>query len=622
MFCLFVEDIGLLPDRVFADIIEEAIKRPDDFEPMLRDLFRAMREDRGRFGMIPIPWFNGGLFDDDDVLPLGFYEVRALADAAKRDWSYIDPSIFGTLFEKGLDPARRKEMANLFDATRPADDGPGPQLPGLLDSPAADKGVGIHYTDPDTIMKLIEPVVLRPLRAEWQAVKDRVRERRAAKDRAKSDAARTRMENEARDAWMRFRRRLGEFRVLDPACGSGNFLYLALAGLKDLDQEVLEEGRALDLPDDGQRITPESVLGIEINPYAAELARVTIWIGELQWQFGKGLQITRRPILDQLRGIECRDALIGPDGNEARWPGADAIVGNPPFLGTKRMIRALGEEYTKKLRQLYTGRVSPFSDLVCWWFEKAGEIVSEGNAIRAGLVATNSIRGGKNRLVLDKIGKDAAIYEAWADQPWVIDSAAVRVSLICFAPKEDVAGIEVRLDGQPVLRIHPDLTATTREGTGSDLTNASQLNENRGTAFVGTVKSGAFDITGKEARTLLQLPLNPNGLPNSDVIRRWANGRGVVRRPQDKWIIDFGIDMPEAEAALFEEPFAIVVERVKSARSKVRRRPRYRDFWPPRRSKWIRAVVEGRIEAFHAGLDAAWGAERWKRGRYSRSGLA
>ena len=320
VFCLFVEDIGLLPDRVFADIIEEAIKRPDDFEPMLRDLFRAMREDRGRFGMIPIPWFNGGLFDDDDVLPLGFYEVRALADAAKRDWSYIDPSIFGTLFEKGLDPARRKEMANLFDATRPADDGPGPQLPGLLDSPAADKGVGIHYTDPDTIMKLIEPVVLRPLRAEWQAVKDRVRERRAAKDRAKSDAARTRMENEARDAWMRFRRRLGEFRVLDPACGSGNFLYLALAGLKDLDQEVLEEGRALDLPDDGQRITPESVLGIEINPYAAELARVTIWIGELQWQFGKGLQITRRPILDQLRGIECRDALIGPDGNEAAYP--------------------------------------------------------------------------------------------------------------------------------------------------------------------------------------------------------------------------------------------------------------------------------------------------------------
>lgn len=363
VFCLFVEDIGLLPDRVFADVLEESLKRPEEFTPMMGDLFRAMKDRNGRFGTVSIPWFNGGLFDDDDVLPLNFFQIKDLAEAARLDWSVIEPSIFGTLFEKGLDPEKRKEMASLFDAATP--DKVDVQQ-GLFDKHAPDKGVGIHYTDPATIMKLVEPVVMRPLRAEWETVKQKVASEREAKNNAKSDSAKTRHENAAREAYLAFRKKLQDFRVLDPACGSGNFLYLSLLALKDFDLAALNEAKALELPLDNQRVGPEAVLGIEINPYAAELARVTIWIGELQWQMRNSFGISRRPILGALDGIVCRDALMTGDGREAMWPNSEAIIGNPPFLGDKAMIRNLGEEYVAKLRKIFEGRVPGGADLVCY----------------------------------------------------------------------------------------------------------------------------------------------------------------------------------------------------------------------------------------------------------------
>jgi type II restriction/modification system DNA methylase subunit YeeA len=580
VFCLFVEDIDLLPDRVFEDVINAGIQKSDNFAPILENLFRAMRKDHGTFGATSIPWFNGGLFDDDEVLPLNSLQIRALGEATRLDWGAIEPSIFGTLFERGLDPARRKQMASLFDAVESAKAASEQQS--LFRSAEPDRAVGVHYTDADKIMKIVEPVVLRPLRAEWAATKQEILALGEKAKAARSDAARTKLRNELRKVWHDFRERLGRFRVLDPACGSGNFLYVALWNLKDFDLAVRNDGEALGLPPDRERIGPDNMLGIEINPYAAELARVTLWIGEIQWQYRKGLSIVRRPILDTLDGIVCRDALLNPDGSEAKWPEADCIIGNPPFLGTKRMIGVLGEDYAKNVRNVYAGRVSPFSDLVCWWFEKAGRAVKDGKVVRAGLVATNSIRGGKNRLVLDEICKEVVIYEAWDDEPWVIDGAAVRVSLVCFASKDDSVCASVHLDGRPVARIYSDLTAKTHDGAGSDLTKASRLHENRATAFVGTVKAGAFDIKGDEARKLLLLPLNPNGRPNADVIRPWANGLDVVRRPQDKWIIDFGVDTPEGDAALFEQPFKLVLERVRPDRSKVRR-PRYRNFW------WLQA---------------------------------
>jgi type II restriction/modification system DNA methylase subunit YeeA len=217
----------------------------------------------------------------------------------------------------------------------------------------------------------------------------------------------------ARDAYLQFRERLGRFRVLDPACGSGNFLYLSLWHLKDFDLRVMNEAKRLDMPPDDQRVTPQTVLGIEINEYAAELARVTIWIGELQWQRDNSFGFNRSPILGALHGIECRDALINADGTEAEWPPADAIVSNPPFLGDKRMIGDLGEEYVTKLRNRFAGRVPGGADLVTYWFEKARLAMQNVPVMRAGLVATNSIRGGANRKVLDRICAFGAIIEAW-----------------------------------------------------------------------------------------------------------------------------------------------------------------------------------------------------------------
>src|SRR6266849_471958 len=186
VFCLFAEDIELLPDRIFADILDEALKRPDDFVPMLTDLFRAMANKNGRFGKAAIPWFNGGLFDDDDVLSLGMVAVRDLVTAARLDWKAIDPTIFGTLFESGLDDKKRAEMASLFDAPDPEDH----KQASLFKAPAANRGVGIHYTDEATIMKIIEPVVVAPLRREWERVKAEIRDAGERRGRARSPAAR------------------------------------------------------------------------------------------------------------------------------------------------------------------------------------------------------------------------------------------------------------------------------------------------------------------------------------------------------------------------------------------------------------------------------------------------
>jgi type II restriction/modification system DNA methylase subunit YeeA len=229
VFCLFAEDIDLLPDRVFADLLDEAAKQPDLCEDMLRDLFGQMAKPHGRWGSKTIPWFNGGLFDDDDVLPLNVVALAELASAARLDWKAIDPTIFGTLFESGLDDKKRAEMASLFDTPEP-DSG----QERLFAAPAANRGVGIHYTDEATIMKIIEPVVIAPLRREWDELKGQIRELDARRDKANSPAAKEKLVEEARSLYRDFRERLGKYRVLDPACGSGNFLALSLRHLKDL----------------------------------------------------------------------------------------------------------------------------------------------------------------------------------------------------------------------------------------------------------------------------------------------------------------------------------------------------------------------------------------------------
>ena len=537
VFCMFAEDIGLLPNQMFSRMLEHAVARPDEFVELAQDLFRAMQSG-GRVGFEHVEWFNGGLFDSNEALPLDPQDTKLVLKAARLDWSDIDPSIFGTLFERGLDPDKRSQL-------------------------------GAHYTDRDKIMMLVEPVIIRPLQAEWEEVKAQIAQQMESFQKGRAASARSRAYNAAQALHDRFLERLKQVRVLDPACGSGNFLYLSILALKDLEHKVNLDAEALGLGRQFPSIGPDCVKGIEINPYAAELARVTVWIGEIQWMRRNGFDVARKPILRPLDTIECRDAVLNADSTEAEWPAAEFIIGNPPFLGGKLMRSGLGDEDVETLFHLYCGRVPPEADLVTYWFEKARAQVASGQTKRVGLVATNSIRGGANRRILDRLVSESCIFEAWSDEPWVIEGASVRVSLICFGATNDAP----RLNGQPASRINADLTAGDL-----DLTKAKCLVENRGASFMGDTKGGAFDVPGELAHVWLQLPTNPNGRRNAEVLRPWRNGQDITRRSADKWVIDFGWEMPEQEASLFEAPFEHVKKCVFPERSK-NRRESYRMRW-------------------------------------------
>ena len=527
VFCMFAEDVDLLPDNMFTRMLEHAHKRPEDFSNLARDLFGAMATG-GRVGFEAVARFNGGLFDDDTALPLNKAEMATTLKAAALDWSEIDPSILGTLFERGLDPDKRSQL-------------------------------GAHYTDRDKIMRIVEPVVVRPWLAEWESAKAEISADLERANAAKSKATKTRRMAEAERRLRAFLERLRAFTVLDPACGSGNFLYLALQALKDVEHQVNLEAEAMGLKRALPEIGPANVKGIEINPYAAELARVSVWIGEIQWMRRNGFNVLPNPILQPLETIECRDAIVAPDGSEPGWPESDVIIGNPPFLGGKLLIGEFGEGYVSRVFSAWKGRVPAEADLVCYWFVKAGDQVGMGKAQRAGLVATNSIRGGANRRALQTATVDRPIFNAWSDEPWVIDGAAVRVSLVCFSRADDQHRPEKRLDGEPADEIHTDLTARCG-GAGIDLTGTKRVPANIGVAFMGDTKGGPFDIPGDLAREWLRLPANPNGRPNADVLKPWVNGMDLTRRPAGKWIIDYGLAIPAEDAALYEEPFRWVHE--------------------------------------------------------------
>lgn len=258
IFCMFAEDVGILPNRIFSKMVKASLAHPATFEPNARSLFNAMARG-GVAGFEKIEHFNGGLFDDDNVLPLGQEELRLLDVTTDLDWSNIEPSILGTLFERGLDPDKRSQQ-------------------------------GAHYTDGETIMKIIRPAILEQWELEWAAEKPDLQQQVEAVERKVS--------KRATDRFNSFLDRLRAVRILDPACGSGNFLFLALRSLKNFEKRVIQEAEMLGLPPQFPLIGPQNVLGIEVNPYAAELARVSIWIGELQWQIENGFNYDRNPILN------------------------------------------------------------------------------------------------------------------------------------------------------------------------------------------------------------------------------------------------------------------------------------------------------------------------------------
>lgn len=575
LFCFFAEDVGLLPDRMFEGLVNNRRLTSDKLATGLGNLFTAMR-DGGLYGNDDIPWFNGGLFKTIQIPTLSILDMTELRNAAALNWSAIDVSIFGTLFERGLDPAKRSQL-------------------------------GAHYTDPATILRIIEPVLSRPLLHKWELTREEIRGL-MAKSVRKND----KHHKAAQADFVRWLQDLRDYRVLDPACGSGNFLFLGLKALKDVEHQSHLDAATLGLDREADLVTgPHNVLGIELNEYAAELARVTVWIGELQWRMAHGYDFKTNPVLEPLDHIECRDALLqwaptpvhpkptsvhpepveGPEptsvrpepvegpqpapltATEAPWPRASVVIGNPPFLGDKKMRAELGDAYTTALRKLYEGRVPGGADLVCYWFEKARTAIETNGLGAAGLVATNSIRGGKNRKVLDAIARATRIYEAWGDEGWVNDGAAVRVSLVAFGHATQPAV----LDGQGVHAIHADLTAGSADGAQVDLTTAQRLAENATTCFEGIKKYGPFDISGATARSWLRSAGNPNQKPNSDVLRPWINATDVVRNDSDTWVIDF-TGLSEGDASQYEKPFEFARQQVRPARAKDRN-AKTRDQW-------------------------------------------
>ncbi len=563
LFCFFAEDVGLLPDELFKKMINAKLDLPtrhgllpsEKLTGGLTTLFTSMRTG-DLFGVHDIVRFNGGLFKTIDVPKLDIMNVTELRNAADQNWSAIDVSIFGTLFERGLDPAKRSQL-------------------------------GAHYTDPATIMRIVEPVLQRPLLQIWEQVAQVIRGL-MAKSKKNNDAS----YKLALKEFVKWLDQLRDYRVLDPACGSGNFLFLGLKTLKDIEHKSHLDAVAMGLDREADLVTgPHNMLGIELNEYAAELARVTVWIGELQWRLLHGYEFKTNPVLEPLDHIECRDALlefaapaVRPDSSpvlpevskgqpraiEAQWPKASVVIGNPPFLGNKKMRDELGEDYTQVLREVYAATVPGGAELVTYWFDKALKAIRTQGLGAAGLVATQSIRRGSSRAVLDAICEQSRIYEAWSDEPWVNDGAAVRVSLICFG----WGGNGAVLNGDHVSRITADLGGLS----GIDLTTAQPLSESAGVAFQGPVKVGSFDISGEQARRWLKQP-NVNGLSSALVLKPWANGQDIAKRSSDTWIIDFGASMPEREASEFDAPFAHVRLHVKPARDAQNDLGRKRKWW-------------------------------------------
>ena len=533
VFCLYVEDtdeIGLLPKGLFTEIAKQHFRSPGIFDQVVRDLFASMK-DGGFFGQYQIPRFNGDLFNELDTVELSGVALFELMEAADKNWRNIEPSIFGTLFEGALDAAKRAQL-------------------------------GAHYTGADDIMLVVEPVVMKPLRREWDDARNRAD---ILNDDGKTE--------EARAALDAFRERLTEVTVLDPACGSGNFLYITLRSLLDLEKEVIDHAANLELGNLTPTVSPRQMYGLEIDPYAAQIARTAIWIGYIQWHQFNGFAYRHDPILSSLDTIRQTDAILDlsdPDNpKEPEWPAAEFIVGNPPFLGSRLLRRELGNEYIDNLYAVYSGRLPNSSDLCCRWFEKARAMIEQGRTKRAGLLGTQGIRGGSNRVVLQRIKDTGDIFMAYSDRAWILPGAAVQTSIVGF---DDGTDKEQLLDGEAVRNINSNLTS------GLDVTLAMRLRENKGICFQGQIPSARFDISPELASEMLVEPLNVNGRPNSDVVLPVMNGQDITERNRRMYTINFGL-MGLDEASQYEMPFEYVKEHIYSVRQEESQTDNRKTWW-------------------------------------------
>ena len=560
IFCLFAEDTALLPKDLFTDLLKASLQDARHFAETTEALFRVMAKG-GSFGKDKIRHFNGHLFEDSTVFELTEDEIKKLAEAAEADWQFIQPSIMGTLFQRALDESHRAQL-------------------------------GAHYTDEGEIKIIVEPVLMAPLRREWAALKSEL---------VAADVRRLKLSGGKKNEppyvgcykkLETFLKKLRAIIVLDPACGSGNFLYVSLQMLLDLEKEVIAFAAQL-----GLRFEPEvsvqQLRAIEINSYAFELAQVSVQIGCLQWRRDNGFDNDRTPVLQNLDGFQNEDALLVPHfrskaktlkeaqagehaGDDAlkfyterEWPECDVLVGNPPFLGGKLIRRELGNSYVDALFENLGKRVPPEADLCCYWFEKARQQIERGQCKRAGLLATQGIRGGANREVLKRIKDTGDIFFAESDREWVLAGANVHVSMIGF----DNGAEKLRvLNSKTVKEISPQLDAESKTHM------ATIIEANTGVSFMGITPAGPFDIPSEIAREWLNDP-NPSGKPNSDVLRPYFNGNDLTKRAREAWTVDFGVDMPLEIAASYAKPFRHLEKKVKPIRGENRREAYAKSWW-------------------------------------------
>ncbi|MGQ0696823.1 MAG: class I SAM-dependent DNA methyltransferase [Panacagrimonas sp.] len=604
LFTMFAEDVRLLPEHSFRDLLAKYLDQPQTAMRMLGLLWRDM--DSGGFsGAIAseVLRFNGKLFKNPDTLPLDKNQLALLIEAAKADWQHVEPAIFGTLLERALTPGERHKL-------------------------------GAHYTPRAYVERLVLPTVIEPLRKEWSD----------AQAAALTLAAENKRD-EAIAALRQFHHRLCTVRVLDPACGSGNFLYVTLEHLKRLEGEVLnaldelgyrQTGLALDGEradaSEGETVDPHNLLGIELNPRAAAIAEVVLWIGYLQWHFRtRGNVQPPIPVIRDFRNIENRDAVLSYDAvdyvtdergvpitrwdgvtmkrspvtgeeipddsarlpverylnpRKATWPDADFVVGNPPYIGNKRMRLLLGDGYVESLRAAWTD-VPDTADFVMYWWEHCAERTRANQLHTFGLITTNSLRQVFNRRITARhldAKNPLALCFVIPDHPWIdsADGADVRVALsVADASGQPGRLLEVTAerpgdDGEVLVAlaekqglIHADLTVGAKVGS------AAKLKANAGVCFQG------MNLVGKgfrlEPGEVTELGYELERLP--EVIKPHCNARDLMQGGEHCYVIDFfGLSADQARhqhPALYQRLF----DRVKPERDQNKDAQRRREWW-------------------------------------------
>lgn len=601
LFTMFAEDVGLLPKASFSGLLDSLKERPEHFVPMTEELWTRMNE--GGFSTSlrsDVLRFNGGLFEKATAIPLTRDQLLLLVEAAQCDWRDVEPAIFGTLLERALDPTERHKL-------------------------------GAHYTPREYVERLVMPTIIDPIRAEWDAVRAAVL---VLVGDGKADKAAATVRE--------FHHKLVSVRVLDPACGSGNFLYVTLEHLKRIEGEVFDTLDSLDqrqslMELQGVTVDPHQLLGLEVNPRASAIAELVLWIGTLQWHFrNRGNTPVPEPVIRSFHNIECRDALIEWDAIEpicnesgepvtrwdghstrphpvtgkevpdesrrvpvyryvnpraATWPDADYVVGNPPFIGASLMRAALGDGYTEAVRSAHSD-LGASSDFVMYWWNHAASLVRAGRLKRFGFVSTNSIRQTFNRRVLQehlKAASPVSILFAIPDHPWVdsTDGAAVRIAMTTAGRgSHDGRLLEVvsENDGE-----HGVAAVSFRKRTGkvqadlsigADVAGAVPLRANEGISCPGVKLHGAgFIVTPAEAAQL-GLGTVP-GLERH--IRGYRNGRDLASRPRGVLVVDtFGLTESDL-LARFPAVYQWLLERVRPQREALRGTTKdadaYADLW-------------------------------------------